>query len=1123
MASSGSSTRSASPSQTLSTRPTASRSSAGGASTTSNLESTITRLLVATKQLLEGLAKWSRREVDEEEISQIYVKLGNDFNVAVAAFAREGITMNELMAVPSDLRVCLEGCLSNPPSQATLELHLPDVRQIIIGLLHGLRDKQRQYREGVAARRAREANAKGKAPALPPSSSSGSAGGLPLTPNSAGRSREDLRRFVSQTQASSAQDEAAAARRYSNRSAGSEVGSSAAAGAHDPRLSAALSSRLSSGGNGPMRSSSMRDSSRSSRATFDPQDGFAPAPPSSAAPVHPHIPRTNSATSIESVRSVASASGSAAPSQRGPPSDRLRMVSPPPPPSRTRDGAVPAVPQTPTMDTFGSVISAPSPLPSTVIRPPSIASVASSAEEPHVQQAQAASLEALKASDNLSRRASKRYSAYAIQKMTSPTPGSSSPSPGGTVSSPSHERANRARTVDLYRAGSGSSAGRELAGAADVRRSKSEHGRVSHGRTSSRAGSGSAGSAAPPIPPIPRSYSSQAELRTGAGHTSPILEEDERGSPAASLRSPPAFPPPPRPADSAIPTSTSSTSLRPAVDAPRSPSPALPPLPTDAPSSSTDAPSTTPRHPPPSSPPYLPPPSSEPEYPCSIFLQIGRDVKKARLLGPPDIQSLRQLFVERFGFNPGMSGWPDVYLRDTDAGVHFELEDMSEVRAGSVLSLNVDTVEAVKQHIDLGMSTLAQDIKELRATVTAMRRLSMSASSATLALPLLSPSSQPPPEAPSSPSEKQYQQAAHKVLAMRKLHSTPNLGAVATDEGDEPALPVADAAVTAPTSPAPPPPAAAAERSPVPVPAPVVVEPPSPATAVAPIVETLKSQHAEVQNLRREIGVLRQVYADFTSSTKEMFASVRVQTSHVQHLAQSKLSTDRAFVEAGTAKLEAESTDLVLQVDTLQDTIDTIRTDTLRGVKPRPQHLSEVASSLRKATDARTKLATWLADFKPTWSQMWSVELSKILAEQKAVEEQATLLAELDDDLTEVSGVLTNIQAVARQLKGPAGGTGGATRRELTSLGGADDAKGGLSTILLEVKALQPDPSRRLEAIARAEKQRELELASRTDEFADELGDFVGKGRLKKSGGIEETERLRQLRSEATLRQMFQG
>jgi hypothetical protein len=39
------------------------------------------------------LAKWSRGEVNEEAISAIYVKLGNDFNVACAAFARENISM----------------------------------------------------------------------------------------------------------------------------------------------------------------------------------------------------------------------------------------------------------------------------------------------------------------------------------------------------------------------------------------------------------------------------------------------------------------------------------------------------------------------------------------------------------------------------------------------------------------------------------------------------------------------------------------------------------------------------------------------------------------------------------------------------------------------------------------------------------------------------------------------------------------------------------------------------------------------------------------------------------------------------------------------------------------------
>lgn len=44
------------------------------------MESTVTRLLVATKQLLEALAKWSVGQVSEEQISDIYVKLGNDFN-----------------------------------------------------------------------------------------------------------------------------------------------------------------------------------------------------------------------------------------------------------------------------------------------------------------------------------------------------------------------------------------------------------------------------------------------------------------------------------------------------------------------------------------------------------------------------------------------------------------------------------------------------------------------------------------------------------------------------------------------------------------------------------------------------------------------------------------------------------------------------------------------------------------------------------------------------------------------------------------------------------------------------------------------------------------------------------
>jgi hypothetical protein len=309
--------------------------------------------------------------------------------------------------------------------------------------------------------------------------------------------------------------------------------------------------------------------------------------------------------------------------------------------------------------------------------------------------------------------------------------------------------------------------------------------------------------------------------------------------------------------------------------------------------------------------------------------------------------------------------------------------------------------------------------------------------------------------------------------------------------------------------------------------------PSTPTQSTTEIVSTLKSQHAEVQNLRREIGVLRQVYVDFTSQTKEMFSAVRIQNSRVHHLASTKLSTDRAFVEAGTAKLESDSTNLVVKVDELQDTVEQLREDTVKGVRPRPQQLNEMSSQLKKATETREKLVEWLKEVKPSWSQKWSEELSKILGEQKAVETQETLLNELSDDLDDVAGVFNKIQAVAKQLKPsttsstgipnpsslvPVGGGG----RNLRELGGGDSQEG-LSTVLLEVKALQPDPAKRLEAIAKAERQRELSLQNKTDDFADELGEFVGLGKLKKSGGIEETERLRQAKSEATLKAMFSG
>lgn len=85
-------------------------------------------------------------------------------------------------------------------------------------------------------------------------------------------------------------------------------------------------------------------------------------------------------------------------------------------------------------------------------------------------------------------------------------------------------------------------------------------------------------------------------------------------------------------------------------------------------------------------------PSLEPGPPLipEIFLQLGRDVKKAKLEAPPTIASLRVMFMDRFQYSPGIEDFPAIYIRDPQSGVQYQLEDMSEVKDRVVLSLNID-------------------------------------------------------------------------------------------------------------------------------------------------------------------------------------------------------------------------------------------------------------------------------------------------------------------------------------------------------------------------------------------------------------------------------------------------
>ena len=108
----------------------------------STIESSVTRLLVSTKHLLESLTQWSRKEADDKYVSDAYVKLGNDFRAASRAFTNAGVDFSDIGDVPQALRIILEAALSESPSPENLDRFLPNIRNIIVTLLQNLKSKQ---------------------------------------------------------------------------------------------------------------------------------------------------------------------------------------------------------------------------------------------------------------------------------------------------------------------------------------------------------------------------------------------------------------------------------------------------------------------------------------------------------------------------------------------------------------------------------------------------------------------------------------------------------------------------------------------------------------------------------------------------------------------------------------------------------------------------------------------------------------------------------------------------------------------------------------------------------------------------------------------------------------------
>jgi hypothetical protein len=470
-----------------------------------------------------------------------------------------------------------------------------------------------------------------------------------------------------------------------------------------------------------------------------------------------------------------------------------------------------------------------------------------------------------------------------------------------------------------------------------------------------------------------------------------------------------------------------------------------------------------------------------------VFLQVGRQVKKVTMEPVTSFGQLRVLFMNKFLYNPGKENFPEIYIRDPASGVQYELEDVSEVKDKCLLSLNIErkylkllrgpicsyyptALDQIKQHIDTQIASISQEIKDLKSTVSSSsRRMSLTPISTTL-----------PPSSPvlaSRPTERQFQSIAQRIgKAQARGTAMPPLVPQLTGSSDLGT--------------------AASSR----------------------IVADLKTQFDEVQNIRRDLGVMRQIYLDFTNSTKESFAALRTQAAAVRQVANTKVGGARASIDSGKARLDKRSQDVLTEIEDLQDTVESLKDDVLkRHVTPKGDVMKRLRATIDSSTKELEDLKGHLTTIRPAWKKTWEQELQNIVEEQQFLGHQEELIEDLLEDNKALLEVFGHVEKVI-SIRG-----NGAIRSRSFRPPPSEEGSGGLTTVMMEIRGAQVDPNKRMKAIEQNQKARQKELSSRSDAFQAELSGFVEGKKLKKTGGAEEVERIRQRKDGMAFKAMFGG
>ncbi|ORX55812.1 hypothetical protein DM01DRAFT_264834 [Hesseltinella vesiculosa] len=218
-------------------------------------------------------------------------------------------------------------------------------------------------------------------------------------------------------------------------------------------------------------------------------------------------------------------------------------------------------------------------------------------------------------------------------------------------------------------------------------------------------------------------------------------------------------------------------------------------------------------------------------------------------------------------------------------------------------------------------------------------------------------------------------------------------------------------------------------------------------------------------------------------------------------------------------EIQQQAKAMVNHLEQLQDIMDEIKQDvTHHRSRPSPEQMATCEDDLRLIQGMVQDLSNLLAKEKPTWKQAWELQLQKIIQEQHDVEDWEHLIIDAQDDVQTMRAIMDHLHQVVDLY------------RQQTSQSGLQRCKGSRSFIFSsptsatsQLRTIDVDHDRRIQALAKAEQKRSKWVTHRIDDFEKELISFVDCKQLKNVGGAAQLEQIQAEKRKKLLQDLYQA